>query len=283
MKSSFTRQTKKSAVVAFLLITFSLPVCAFDWSDTALSWKYGTRYAEPYNQANISKNIFALTHADGYRYGTNFLNIDYLVSDSKNPAMGSTLQGAQEIYLLYRHTLNIGRVLDKTLAFGPVRGVGLTAGFDWNSKDDRYGSKKQMLVIGPTLMLNVPGLFNISLLAANESNAPNGVASRYTYDVHGILNAVWKLPFDAGSVPASFDGYANFIASKGKNEFGGETAAETNIDMNVMFDVGTQFGSAKNTFKAGIEYQYWKNKFGNPSSVAGSRASTPMLRGEYHF
>ncbi|MBA9873449.1 outer envelope protein, partial [Ralstonia insidiosa] len=35
--------------------------------------------------------------------------------------------------------------------------------------------------------------------------------------------------------------------------------------------------------RAGIEYQYWRNKFGNPASVPGSLAKTPMVRVEYHF
>jgi hypothetical protein len=43
---------------------------------------------------------------------------------------------------------------------------------------------------------------------------------------------------------------------------------------------------AKGKFKVGIEYQYWKNKFGNDSGGAagvGAFAKTTMLRAEYHF
>ena len=78
-------------------------------------------------------------------------------------------------------------------------------------------------------------------------------------------------------------GFANFIASKGKNEFGGATAAETNIDGQVMYDLS----GGKNTAKVGFEYQYWKNKFGNDNSLSfqngGAFAKTPFVRGEYHF
>jgi hypothetical protein len=35
--------------------------------------------------------------------------------------------------------------------------------------------------------------------------------------------------------------------------------------------------------RIGLEYQYWKNKFGNPSTVPGSLAKTPMIRLELHF
>jgi nucleoside-specific outer membrane channel protein Tsx len=99
-----------------------------------------------------------------------------------------------------------------------------------------------------------------------------------------MITAAWGIPI--GSLPLSFEGFANFIASKGKNEFGDETAAETNIDMQVMYDLGAGMGGAKNTFKVGLEYQYWKNKFGNDHNLfndSGAFAKTPMIRAEYHF
>ena len=81
-------------------------------------------------------------------------------------------------------------------------------------------------------------------------------------------------------------GFANFIAAKGKNEFGGDTAPETNIDMQVMYDLSPVIGAAPKTLKLGLEYQYWKNKFGNDHNGAagqGAFAKTPMIRAEYHF
>jgi nucleoside-specific outer membrane channel protein Tsx len=170
--------------------------------------------------------------------------------------------------------------------------VGIAAGFDFNTKTDAgYNSKKRMLVAGPTLMMDVAGFLNVSLLALWESNAPYSTFSstatpRYSYDVHPMINLAWGIPFNVGPAPLSFEGFANFIAAKGKNEFGGDTAAETNIDMQVMYDLSSVMGAGKNTFKLGLEYQYWKNKFGNDSSGAagsGAYAKTPMIRAEYHF
>ena len=89
-----------------------------------------------------------------------------------------------------------------------------------------------------------------------------------------------------GGLPLSFEGFANVIAAKGKNEFGVETAVETNIDMQIMYDLSGLVGAGKNSFKLGFEYQYWKNKFGNNASGPagkGAFAKTPMIRAEYHF
>ncbi len=286
------RNTLGPAVMASTLaatLVTAAPAGAADWSDTYIGYRTGTRFAEPFNPEDIRKNIVNLGHVSGYKYGTNFFNVDLLLSNGKDPASAGSSDGAHEIYIAYRHTLDLEKVSGKSYKFGPVRGVGLTAGFDVNAKTDAgYNSKKRMLVAGPTLMMDVPGFLNVSLLALWESNAPyDGVkrvsTPRYSYDTHPMLSLAWGIPFTAG-IPLSFEGFANFIAAKGKDEFGAATAPETNIDMQLMADAGALFGAAKNTFRLGIEYQYWRNKFGNNhNAMPGAFAKTPMLRAEYHF
>jgi hypothetical protein len=56
--------------------------------------------------------------------------------------------------------------------------------------------------------------------------------------------------------------------------------------MQLMVDLSAVGGAKPGSFKLGLEYQYWRNKFGNDhKGVAGSGAfaKTPMLRAEYHF
>lgn len=261
-------------------------VTAAEWSDTSIGWRYGTKFGEPFEGNDIHKNIIDFQHASGYKYGSNFFNVDLLMSDKNDPADGiQGKEGAQEAYIVYRHLLDIGKVLDKEFKYGGIiRGFGLTAGFDWNTKNDGYGSRKRMLVLGPTVMMDVPGFLNISLHELWESNAPNGIQDRYSYDAHPALDIAWGIPI--GESPFSFEGYFDWIASKGKDEFGGDTAPETHLDMQIMLDVGRVAGGPKNTFKVGLEYEYWKNKFGNNHNGpagSGAFAKTPMIRAEYHF
>ncbi len=285
MKPSLALRTTLLALIAA-----SSASHAADWSDTSIGYRHGSAFSEPFNGADISKDIVNLTSASGYKYGKNFFNVDLLFSSSADPSSATSRDGAHEAYVVYRHTLDVGKIRGTPMAFGPVRGVGATLGFDFNSKTDAgYNSKKRLLVAGPTLMFDVPGFLDVSLLALWESNAPfstysNSGLPRYRYKTHPMIGAAWGIPFTVGGVALSFEGYANFIASKGKNEFGADSAAETNIDMQIMYDLGAGLGMAKNTFKVGVEYQYWKNKFGN-SSVGnpGATARTPMVRAEYHF
>lgn len=279
--------TKKSAILGALLAASLSGAYAADWSDTYIGYRYGTKFAEPFNKNDIAKNIFNLGHVSGYKYGTNFVNVDMLISDNKDSSTGTG--GANEVYIVYRHTLDFGKVIGTpdTFKFGPIRGMGLTAGFDYNTKSgDSYESKKHMLVAGPTVMFDVPGFLNLSLLELWESNAPAGHRQRYSYDPHPMLTAAWGIPFSLGPVKLSFEGFANYIASKGKNEFGGNTKPETNIDMQIMYDVSSLLSAKPKTVKVGLEYQYWRNKFGNDHTGAagdGAFAKTPMLRAEYHF
>ena len=100
-----TKKTIIAASAAALMLLSSVAQAA-DWSDTSISYRYGTRFAEPFNGTDISKHIFALTHVSGYKYGSNFVNVDLLQSDSNDPGSLNQTSGAQEAYVVYRHTLD---------------------------------------------------------------------------------------------------------------------------------------------------------------------------------
>lgn len=289
-------KSRNTLVIAMTMMgtVLGMPTHAAEWSDTSIGWRYGTQFAEPFESNEITKNIVNLTHASGYKYGSNFFNVDMLYSSNKDPAAIGSSSGAQEIYIVYRNTVDLGKVSGSDYKFGIIKDIGVTFGFDTNTKTDTgYNSKKDMFVVGPTLMLDVPGFLNISLLQAWESNAPSGwnfqtnstySIDRYNYSPHPMLAVAWGIPI--GSSAFSFEGFMNYIVSKGKDEFGNDTKPETLFDGQIMADAGMLSGGPKGTFKIGFEYQYWLNKFGNDASGpagSGAFARTPMVRAEYHF
>ena len=154
---------------------------AADWSDTSIGYRTGSDFREPVNADKISKNIVNLNHASGYKYGTNFFNADFLMSNSKDPGGAGSTNGAQEVYMVYRNTIDFGKVSGSSFAFGPVRSVGLTLGFDANAKTDAgYNSKKRMLVAGPTFGFDVPGFLNVGVLLLAEGIG-TGMNKGYIY------------------------------------------------------------------------------------------------------
>ena len=214
---------------------------AAEWSDAYIGYRYGTRFAEPYLGNGIHKRIVNFGFANRYECGTHFFNADVLGTDSRDPRSAGSPEGAVETYIVYRHTLDLGRPTSGIFDFGIVRGIGLTAGFDLNHKDDAgYNSRKKMLVAGATLMLDVPGFLNVSLLQLWESNAPCSTftrtcVSRFDYAPHPMLSGAWAIPINGSNW--SFEGYGHFISSKRRDEFGAPTRSETNIDMQFMYDL----------------------------------------------
>ena len=128
-------QTQRAIQVltAGAVLAASTVAGAADWSDTSLGIRYGNKFAEPFGRNDISKTIYSLTHVSGYKYGTNFFNVDFLQSDNKDPQSAASNAGAQEAYMVYRHTFDIGKISGKDLKWGVIRGWGATLGFDWNA------------------------------------------------------------------------------------------------------------------------------------------------------
>ena len=278
---------KRTALVAALAAVGSVAHAA-DWSDTALSERYGTSFQEPDNTGKVAKHIINLTHVSGYSYGTNFFSLDMLNSDASDPAEGNKGVGAQEAYAVYRNTVDFSKFTASPLKFGVVKSLGATAGFDWNTKNNSYGSRKQMAVVGPTVMFDVPGFVNLSVLELYESQYSNfnSSTSRFNYKPHAALDLAFGIPFSIGPAKFSFEGYWDYISTKGQLEPGGAASGkETHFDGRIMYDVSPWLTAKAKTFQLGFEYEFWKNKFGDTvaSDGIGTRASTPMVRGEYHF
>ncbi len=277
---------RQTFTISALLLSAATSVQAADWSDNAISYLYGTRFAEPGVDGPIAKNIVEFTHVDGYKYGSNFLDVQVLFSDKKDPADGGS-NGATEVYAIYRHQLSLNKISGKDFKWGPVRDWSLSGGFDWNTKNTAFAPAKRMLVIGPTVNFDVPGFWDLSVMYRSEKNH-NGLSSAQEHDVRFndtyYLETAWGIPFQLGSVPFKFKGFANFVPPKGKDGFGNDTVSETLVHASLLVDVGKLTFGKKDTLFAGVGYEYWKNKFGNNSAYTpGTEANTPFLNLEWHL
>jgi nucleoside-specific outer membrane channel protein Tsx len=275
-----------ASILAASLSAAGTSAQAATWSDAWVHGQYGTQFAEPGNPKDIAKRILGFSYASGDSLGTNFFNMDVLMSDSSDPeacAAGTSCAaaGAQEIYAVYRRTFSYSQISGNKINWGPINDVLLGMGFDYSSKNTTFAPRVRKFRIGPMLGLNVPGYAKVGLELYKESNHngfnpyPQGgdVSFKTTY----VLAADWGIPFAGGSW--KWSGYFDHIGAKGYG-----TAPETLLSTEIMYDVGKALYSVPNKLWAGVQYQYWRNKFGNPAStVPGAKASTPMVRVEYHF
>ena len=280
---------KLLAALATTGLVASAPTAnAATWSDTFVGYRYGTDFREPSNPNDVRKHVLQFTHASGYSVGQNFLNLDLLQSDDKDPAAGGG-SGATEAYLTYRHQFHLGKIFDKSLAFGPVKEVALTAGVDLNTKNTDFAPRKRLLLIGPTLKFDVPGFLDVGLFYGKEWNhcglgacAAPGNHANIDFDPYYVISVAWGIPFQAGSVPLKFQGFLNYNGEKGEDYFNVDTAEETLMRTSLMADLGHVLAGKKNTFWAGVGYELWRNKFGNHDKP-GVDTDALTLQLEYHF
>lgn len=274
-----------------LLVTFvasalmATPARALEWSDNAFRYWWSPAFTEPGINHNVAKHVISYTHVDGYKYGGNYLNIDFLYSNSDSGDVVWGLNqiksaGSLEMYAVYRHSLSLNRITGtKMFTFGSVvRDVSIELGGDINTKNNSFASRKILPVAGVSVAFNVPGFLNVGILADKEWNTNAIVGKEITFDVTAMFTAAWGIPIYG---PVSFEGFALANLPKGKDAFGADTKTEVLLHPKAMVDLGYFFGSKG--YQIGAGWEYWLNKFGSDQSVPGCLQSAVFLEAALHF
>jgi nucleoside-specific outer membrane channel protein Tsx len=266
---------------AIILAFLGTAANAADWSDSYISYSHGTKYHEPANPQDITKDVITLGYIGGNGLGSNFFAVDLLKSDENNPANKGT-HGAQEVYVVLRNTLSFSKLSGSKLAVGPVRDFALESGIDFSSKNDAFGGAEFKWMLGPKVDFEVPGYLSMGILAlkdtGNNSLAGVKVNSPWTWR----LSTLWSFDFNVGA-PMIFKGWATYTGTRGKDGFGNGTHPEVWSESALMVDVGSLAGASAKKYYAGLGYQYIHNKFNNSANLVGTKVSAPSLRLEAHF
>ncbi len=252
--------------VAVLLAAFlANPVEAVEWSSTEVQVLHGRHFHEPGNLAATGKTTLTLSHASGHAWGGLFLFVDRLRSDSSDAR-------AEEFYGEAYLNPSLGKLLGKDLRTGPVKDIRLTLGV--NHGDKSTGAQPLVWLPGITLALDLPGFafLDLGLLGYLDRGRFNGVPNTCNDETWQVTPA-WKYPFRLGRLSMSFEGFVDIIGRHGTCQ------AQTLAQPQLRLDLGELAGTAPNRFHAGIEYQYWRNKFG----VQGLRESFPQLLFTWSF
>ena len=267
------------------------PARWFTFQDNSIGYRFSTRFKEPAirdrsnpNGTPITKSIVTLTHADAWRYGSNFLNLDILKSDRSDPA-NKTSTGAVELYFIYRGQLSPDEIFQtKMFPVGPIRDITFEAGFDRNTKNTRFGSQKWLAVAGPNIHFNVPGFLNVGLHYAQEWNH-NGIVGRYIqFDPTFEIEAVYSFPLDVTGLPLRLEGFTNLVTPKGRDAFGNPTEVEILSQNRLTLDLGQVVFRKPRFLDFSLGYQYWFNKFGNDHNrTKGSIENAPFFATRVHF
>lgn len=191
-----------------------------------------------YELGDQQRSIITVEHANGWAYGDNFFFVDVTNPDRNGNQTGTGY------YAEFSPRLSFGKMFGADLSSGIIRDYLITTTLELPEEpvDKTY-------LYGLAIDLDLPGFafFQTNFYIRN-SQAP-GV------DTGHQITLAWLYPFHTGSLNWVFEGFLDYAF--------GEDPLEDNLltAPRLLLDLGALAGSPSKIY-AGVEYQYWDNKFG---------------------
>jgi len=203
-----------------------------------------------YELGSEERTIGTFEHAHGHRLGDFYMFVDYTWPD----------EGEENYYVELSPRLSLGKITGKDFSYGIIKDALISTTIE------KPESQKARYLYGGAVDLNVPGFkfFKTNLYVRDEPGLDK------TYQ----LTLVWNRPFEIQGHKFVIEGFADLAGDAGQ----GKKPYQLIVPRFLM-DVGHASGFAENTLWAGIEWQYWHNKFG----VDGVTESVPQLQMKYVF
>ncbi len=250
-----------SLIVSSVLITTN--ATAENWSNTEVQLQALGELEVVGTGGTATTTIVTFQHAGGWDYGDNFFFVDYSRYDVNNDT-NFPVEDSSEFYGEWYSNFSLGAITGNDLSFGPVKDIGLVAGFNFAPEVD-----SAWLLPGVRFSLDLPGFAFAQVDVTGYIHQGGGSASSSVFTVVNedssfMVDFAWAYPFKIGSTSWSLEGHLEYIDGREQtNNFG-----KTDLEYWILFqpqlrlDLGELLGTNANQLFVGIEYQYWKNKLG---------------------
>lgn len=257
---------KRFIFAAFVSLLTSLAFAGdiIQWQDTSLTGLYGTGFeVDPETQETLT-----VEHANGWIWGDLFMFADFIYFDGEtNPGNGQRSSYYAEI----APRISLGKVIGNDLSIAFVKDWLIAGCYEIgdNVNQDNFG---QNYLIGAGVDLDVPG-FDFFQLNAYQRIPDSGDGDTIQ------ITPVWKFSTPVGESTFIFDGFIDWVVNSDGNY-------EKNLHICPQFklDIGAFFNMKDGALLAGVEYDYWKNKYGIKDSAA-FKTDQNAISGivQYHF
>jgi nucleoside-specific outer membrane channel protein Tsx len=257
---------KISASLTALALTAALnaPMASAEiWSNTEVQLQALGELERVGTGGTADTTIITFQHAGGWEYGDNFFFMDYSRYSVNNNA-NFPVSDSSELYGEWYSNFSLGAITGNDLSFGPVKDIGLVAGFNYAPEVD-----SAWVLPGVRFSLDLPGFAfaQIDVTGYMHQGGGNTDSSIFTVvdeDSSFMIDFAWAYPFKVGATSWSIEGHLEYIDGRTQVNNFGTTELESWILFQplVRLDVGELIGTPSNRLFAGIEYQYWKNKLG---------------------
>ncbi len=240
---------RQRTLMAFGLGFSLISAHAADWSSTNAQLLNGDDFLNPFSGEKYENTILTLEHASGWKYGDNFFFVDVINGDGGPDT---------ELYGEFNPRFSFGKMMDHKYE-GFIKDVLIAT--QWNfGKDGGANVSAYLIGVGVDLAVPKAAFFQVNVYQRMEHSTA-GVVD--TNDDTWQLNIAGLFPFSIGSTRWSIGGFADYI---GKTEaYIDDLKLERESHLlfvpQILMDIGA-LADAPGRLEAGIEYSYWKNKFG---------------------
>lgn len=218
------------------------------WHGESLTYLYGKDFKiNPGIQQTLT-----FEHANKWKYGDTFLFVDKIFYNGKaDPGKGVTTY-----YGEFSPRFSLGKILDRKLAFGPVKDVLLAMTYEFGEGDT------EAYLIGPGFDLDIPGFdyFQLNFYQRTTDGSRPG-------DNVWQITPVWAYTIPVGASDVLIDGFMDWVVDNDENRRG-TYHANLHFNPQIKYDLGKALKLGEKQLYVGIEYDYWKNKYGIKDSSA---------------
>ena len=234
------------------------------WQNNSLTYLWGKNFkVNPGTQQTVT-----FEHADGWKYGDTFFFLDRIFYQGAKDANN----GPNTYYGEFTPRLSFGKIFDQDLSFGPVKDVLLALTYEFGEGDT------EAYLIGPGFDLNVPGFdyFQLNFYHRTTDGSRPG-------DHVWQITPVWAYTLPLGNSNVLIDGYMDWVVDNDVNRRG-TYQANLHFNPQVKYDLGKALHLGEKQLYVGIEYDYWKNKYGIKNSDAfTTNQNTASFLVKVHF
>lgn len=242
MTHCFCKLPKAFFLIGAIIFLFSLmahPVKAQPlWQDNSLSLLYGDNFVvNPEEQTTIT-----FEHASGWGFGDLFMFMDSTEYHSSDEGRG--------FYGEFSPRFSFSKLTDEQFSAGFIKDVLVATSIEFGKGD------VESFLIGPGFDLEIPGFnfFQVNIYQRFTKNNRDGEVIQIT--------PVWSVTTEFAGSNLIFDGYMDWSVHDDGNY-------EENIHFNpqLKYDLSKRLGYGDKKLLLGIEYSYWKNKYGIKDSA----------------
>lgn len=278
-----TNKFSNNVAIAVMATTalIATDVSAETWSKTEVQLQaLGELELAGSNGATADTTIITFQHSGGWEYGDNFFFIDHSRYDVNNTAT-SSVADKSEFYGEWYSNFSLGAITGNDLSFGPVKDIGLVAGFNFAPAVD-----SMWVLPGVRFALDLPGFAfaQVDVTSYIHQGGGNASSPEFTIvdeDSSFMVDFAWAYPFKIASTSWSIEGHLEYIDGHQQTNKYVTTELESWVlfQPQIRLDLGDLLGSKAGRLFVGIEYQYWKNKLGEK----GTDDNTTQLLAVWRF